>query len=488
MAPILHYLYEYVKFNNLTTIFFIVIGIVLAFKLFPKIPLSLSKRTAFILILVFGFSLRIAWLGYSAHMPMSHWNVTHMLESDRINVHAIELAQHGIWFHEQDGTPSGHRPIGYPIFLAIFYKIFGVNLIVAWILNLILYGLTIFFLFLIAEKIFGEKIALIASLLFAIYPISIYSIKLLIDEHLFLPLWYAGLFMLFLVLEGRKIKLDWFWFGLIFGYATMTRTHTIFMPFIVGLTFFLLKRSWKEIMAKFILVILVMQMINLPWVIRNYRAWKVPVLYTATAFYVYGAVNSTATPEGEGHVPRKGELGYSSEFEAAEQSGNEGLLHQVANREMKKWIMSHPMQFLNLGVCRLLNFMCFNRKSGVWAIWHQYYPGSFDPSRPLPEKLRDILEEYAFAFYYAVFFSWVFGSVILIRYWKTLSPLTQHTLIVLGGCFLFWFMEHMIIYPDRKYRFPLEPLMLIASANFFYNLCWPQFLKTWFKKMLSFKT
>jgi len=293
--------------------------------------------------------------------------------------------------------------------------------------------------------------------------------------------------MLFLILEERKIKLDWLWLGLIFGYATMTRTHTIFMPFIVGAAFWLLKRSWKEILGKLILVALVMQLINLPWVIRNYRAWNVPVLYTATGFFVYGAVNSTATPEGEGHVPRKGEPGYSPEFEAAERSGNEGLQHQIANREMTKWIVQHPLQFLNLGTSRLLHFMCFNRRSGVWAIWHQYYPGSFDPSRPLSQKSRKILEEYAFAFYYAAFFSWIFGSVILIRRWNTLPLLTRHGLIVLGGCFLFWFMEHTVIYPDRKYRFPLEPLMLIATAYFFYVLSWPQFLKTWFRGAFGFK-
>ena len=486
-STILHYLYEYVKFNRLTSIFFIVIGGVLAFKLLPRIRLPLSKWTVFILILVLGLFLRIAWLGYSAHTPQHEWNATHMLENDRINVHAIELAQQGIWFHNMDGTPSGRRPIGYPTALALVYKIFGVDLRVAWAFNLMLYALTIFFLFGMAEKIFGEKIALITSLLFAIYPMSIYSIKLLTDEHLFLPMWYAGLFMLFLILDGRKITLDWLWLGLIFGYATMTRTHSIFMPYIAGLTFWLLKRSWKEVLGKLILVALVMQIINLPWVIRNCRAWKVPVLYATTSIPIYGSFISTATAESQGRIPRKGEPNYSPEFDAAEQSGNEGLMHQIASREMRKWIVTHPLQFVKIGSSHLLDFMCFNRKSGVWAIWHQYYPGSFDPSRPLPDNLRKALEECAFAFYYVVFFTWLFGSVVLVCHWKTLSPLTQRGLIVLAGCFMLWFLGHTVVFPDRKYRFPLEPLMLITTAYFFSILSWPQFLETWLKKRLSSK-
>lgn len=485
---ILHYLYQYVKFGKFTTFFLVVIGIILVLKLVPKIRLPLSKWSLFILILALGLFLRIEWLGYSAHTPMSHWNTGHMLENDWINVQSIELAQHGTWFHGPDGLPSGRRPIGYPIFLALFYKIFGVNLMVPWVLSLALYGVTIFLLFQLAQKMFGEKIALITSLLFAIYPMSIYSIKLLTDEHLFLPVWYGGLLMLFSILEGRKIKLDWLWLGLIFGYATMIRTHTIFMPFVVGLTFWLLKRPLKEVIGKIILVALVMQLINVPWLIRNYKAWGVPVPYSATAFFVYPQVNSTAGPEGGGHIPLKGEEGYSAELDAAMKSGNEGKMHQIAGREMTKWILQHPGQFLELGTARLLDFMCFNRKSGVWAMWYQYYPGSFDPSRPLPQKLRKTLEEYAFAFYYIVFFSSLFALVILMRRWKTLSPMTRNCVWLLGACFLFWFLEHMVIYPDRKYRFPLEPLMLISTAYFFYYLSWPHFLNIWLTKVTRSKT
>ncbi|HNX68429.1 MAG TPA: glycosyltransferase family 39 protein [Candidatus Omnitrophota bacterium] len=479
---ILHYLYQYVKFGKFTTFFLIVMGGILLFRLLPKSRFTISKWAAFLLIFILGLSLRIGWLHYSAHTPMSHWNAGHMLENDWINVQAIELAQNGTWFHGPDGLPSGRRPIGYPMFLALFYKLFGVHLGVVWTLNLILYGITFYFLFQIACMIFNENIALISGFLFAIYPMSVYSIKLITDEHLFLPFFYGGLWMLCSILKGRKICLDWLWLGLIFGYATMIRTHTIFMPFVVGFTFWLLKRPLREVLGKLLLVALVMQLINLPWLVRNYKVWKTPVLYTATAYYIYPQMNSTAGPEGGGHIPLKGEPGYSAELDAAFRSGNEGKMHQIAGREMKKWIREHPLSFLQLGTARLLDFMCFNRKSGIWALWYEYYPGSFDSRRPLPDKLRKSLEEYAFAFYYIVFFSSLIAMMLLVRQHKALSPITRNCLCVLGLCFLFWFAEHMVIYPDRKYRFPLEPLMLITTAYFFYHLKWPSLLTSWWMK------
>lgn len=473
MGSILHYLYQYVKFGKFTTIFLIVIGVIILGKLLFKFRCTFSTRTTFLLILLLGLSLRVGWLSYSSHITLMEWNAGPKQEFDWLNINAVELAQHGTWFHGPDGLPSGRRPIGYPLFLAIFYKIFGAHLVVAKTVNLGLYALTLVFLFKMAKKIFGDPAALITSFLFAIYPMSIYSIGLLTDEHLFLPVWYGGLYLIFRILDGHRIKYDWLWLGIIFGYATMVRTHSIFMPFIVGASFWFLKRPWKEVIVKIILVALVMQLINLPWVIRNYKVWKVPVLYTATGFFVYGALNSTATPEGEGHIPAKGEPGYSPELDAAIQSGNEGLMHQIATREMIKWIVNHPLQFFNLGASRLLNFMCFNRRSGIWAIWHQYYPGSFDPARPLPERFKKMLEEYAFAFYYILFFSWLFGGILLLRRGQLLAPITRRCLLILGLCFLFWFAEHMVIYPDRKYRFPLEPLMIIISAYFFYHLSIP---------------
>jgi len=466
---IFHYLYQYIKTGPFTTYFFLLVTAIMLGKCLLRVRWPFSTKSTLLAIIVLGLTLRIIWLLYSSHVPQTSWNSKHMLENDLINVHAIELT-HGTWFHDQNGLPSGRRPIGYPLLLGLCYKIFGINLKVAWTLNLALYVVTIIVLFKIAQKIFGPIIALVAAFLFAIYPMSIYSIKLITDEHLFLPVWYGGLLLFLMILEGRRVKLDWLWLGLIFGYATMIRTQTIFMPLVIGISYWLIKGSLKKAIIKLVLVALIMQLINLPWAIRNYRAWGVPVLYTATGVFIYAQVNSLAGPEGGGHIPKVGEPGHSPELDAAFASGNEGRIHQVANREMIRWITTHPREFLVMGTSRLLDFMNFNRKGGIWAIWYQFYPGSFDPARPIPQRLRDFLEEYAFVFYYIIFFSSLFACIILCVRWKNLSITSKNGLIVLGLCFLFWFLEHMVIYPDRKYRFPLEPLMLITTAYFFYTL------------------
>ncbi len=457
------YFLDYFKTNYFTFFFAVTLFFLSVFKYFKFYRIH-STKTALILILLLGLFARIFWLNFSSHETKSAWGSPNLAENDLINIYAIDITN-GKWFLDQDGTPSGRRPIGYPLFLALFYKIFGPNLWVADTVNLLLFLVSAYLVFLMTKAIFSEPVALLATLIYCIYPISIYSIALLTDEHLFLPLWYLGLYWLILEIKGRPVRGALVWYGLIFGYATMTRTQVIFMPAVVAVSYWLLRYRWKKILASFIFVALLMQLVNLPWLIRNYKAWGVPVLYTTTAFYIYSYVNSNATPEGGGHIPEKGEEGYSEELERVRLSKNAGRYHVLCNREMTKWIMGHPARFLALGTSRVLIFMGWNR-TGVWPIWVQYYEGAYDSARPLPPAVRHFLEEIAYLFYYIIFFSFFISILYLFAQRKALEPQSRISLMMLGLCFLLWCAEQMIIYPDRKYRYPLEPLMIIVASFF----------------------
>ena len=473
------------KFFNTTHFTFILTVTLLTFSLikYLNIPKFRHQRWMLGAILILGAGLRLAWLLFSSHTPQFAWNPDHMQENDLINIHAIDLTK-GVWFVDSDGNPSARRPIGYPMFLGFLYKLFGVHLWVANISNLALFMISAFLIYKIARLLFSERVALLATFLFSIYPTSVYSIALITDEHLFLPFWYLGLFFLLKEIQGQRIRAALFWYGLIFGYATMIRTHTIFMPFVVAGTYFLMNKSWKQIIKAFFVVLLVMQLLNLPWVIRNYRAWKIPILYTATAGYVYSNLNSYSAPEGGGHIPARGEPGYSEALDHAQKEGKGALFHVIANREMRRWILTHPKRFIILGTERLIVFMGWNR-AGMWPIWYQFYEGSYDPSRPVSSELKSILEELAYAFYYVILFSFILSLIYFCCQWKEFSLSTRLGILTIGSCFFFWFLEHMIIFPDRKYRFPLEPLMIVSACAFFDYLIFKFRWENPFKKGIS---
>ena len=479
------YLYEYTKINYYTAVLGISLLVISLLK-YSKLSFAVPKRFLLLLIILFGLSLRIFWLRFSSHYADMSWQGANIQEDDWINIHAVELTK-GIWFCDEHAVPQARRPIGYPMFLGLLYKLFGININVVWIAQLCLYVASAYLIFVISKELFSERVGLMAVFFFSIYPISIYQVKLVTDEHLFLPLWYGGLFLLAKEMKNRFSRFSWLWYGLIFGYATMTRTHTIFMPLVVWLAQFLKKMKWRKIILQVFLLVFVMQAINLPWVIRNYKVWGVPVLYTATSGFIYSQLNSTASPEGGGHLPQAGEEGYSEALEQINTSGNPGLIHQKYGQEAMRWMLNHPQKFLSLGIARLLFFMNWNRKGGVWPIWYQYYEGSYDPSKPLSKSLRIFIEEAAFLAYYITLYCFLFSLILIVIQWKKFSPETRNLLIVIGTCFLFYFAEHMIIYPERKYRYPLEPLMIIGASYFLdyllVNFRWESLWnKVWFLK------
>ena len=464
MSTLFSYFWGYFETNHFTLLLFLFL-LFLSFLKYARVPAFFSAGSSLFFIVALGLALRVAWIFYASYAPQTQWGPNIRIESDVANVHAVELSQKGVWFHDAEGRPSGRRPIGYPVFLAVLYKCFGVHAEVAWAANLFLYALTACLLYGIARRTFSERAAILASLFFAVYPVSVYSVKLLTDEHLFLPLWYGGLYLLLKEVRGRFSWRAVWAYGLLFGYATMTRTHSIFMPFVVALACRLARHSWKRVFLSFFGVLVVMQLVNLPWVIRNYKAWGVPVLYTATSGYIYHSFNPYATPEGGAHTLVRGEPGFSEEVEKAELSGDPGKQHTACAREIPRQILRQPLWFMDFGTKRLLVFMGWNR-AGIWPLWFLYMEGVYDPARPIPQGLKDFLEETAYAFYYVLFFSFVFGLALTGKNWRPMPAESRDCFLILAVCILFWWGEQMIIFPDRKYRFPLEPLMMLPAAYF----------------------
>ncbi|MFA6601156.1 MAG: glycosyltransferase family 39 protein [Candidatus Omnitrophota bacterium] len=456
----LRYLTEYTKVNPLFTYALLLFALLSSVKYLPFFrQVRISPRWLLCLILLTGLALRVGWLWGSAYEPVMHGLAANPTENDLMQMHAVGLTQ-GKWFLNPDGTASGRRPIGYPMLLGACYQVFGVDVRVVWVLHLVLFAVTALLVYRIGKEIFGRGPGLVAAFFYSIYPVSVYSVKLITDEHLFLPVWFAGLALLLYECRTKVRPWSWLVYGVLFGYAAMIRTHVIFMPLVMALTYALKRFSWRVVLGTSFLTLFVMQAVNVPWVIRNYRAWGVPVVYTATSCFIFAQLHTGVTPEGGTMLPKKGEPDYSEELENAP---NEGVAHAICSRQMKRWIVAHPAEFLDLGISRVLLFMHWNRWGGVWPLFYQFDQGG-PGAASLQGGARKALEEIAYEAYYFLLHSFLVALLFLWLRRKALLAATKTGLAVLGFCFFFYLCEHMIIYPDRKYRFPLEPLMMIVAA------------------------
>lgn len=124
------------------------------------------------------------------------------------------------------------RGFGYCFVLGMIYKIFGINLFIAKLLNVFFSALIGILLYLITRHLFDERAARIATVLFSIWPAQIMYTSVLASEHIFILFIFLGIAVILGItkvkLDNKYVKLDnkyanVFLAGIVFGLAYTIR-------------------------------------------------------------------------------------------------------------------------------------------------------------------------------------------------------------------------------------------------------------------------
>ncbi len=183
----------------------------------------------------------------------------------------------------------------YPYFLALVYKLTGVDLFWTRVVQAVIGSASCGLTYLLARRLLGlrgaglgprtrEVAARVSGLVMAAYPLAIYF-----DGELLIPGLLVFLLLLGLVLLMRAWDSDRGWWlpGLVFGLAVITRPNVLAFLAALAVWFFLAfrGRAWKRLGLFFGAVLLVV----LPVTVRNYVKSRtiVPVAWQAgTNFYI----------------------------------------------------------------------------------------------------------------------------------------------------------------------------------------------------------
>lgn len=159
--------------------------------------------------------------------------------------------------------PSAYMPPGYVLIILPFYFIEN-----DWVINLLIITLQIigsaviiFFLFKLSEKLFDKKVAVIATLIYAILPEFIYacvSFSPTVLFHLILVLIFYKL-----LIPDKADKLD-FLFPILLVFVIYLRSEFILFVLFL-LLFFTIKKQYKLVLMNIGIIIIFI----LPWSIRN---------------------------------------------------------------------------------------------------------------------------------------------------------------------------------------------------------------------------
>ena len=333
--------------------------------------------------------------------------------------------------------PSVLMPPLYAYFLYFikiisFEKINYLSLLI--FIQIILSTASIYIFYTINKKLFSEKINLINSYIFSLFPLNIYAAGQI--SSITLQVFLLLLFILFLfLLTEKKSKKNFIIFSLISGFLVLIRGEFILI-YAITLLYLFLKNKIKliHLITIFALTLIVVS----PYLVRNFITFNQVILVKSLGYNLWKGNNKFATVEGYENINNPNFENIKNKVEILEKNVFYELnKDRIFLNEGMKNINNDPLNYIVLFIKKTLSFYLFNIKSSYPNYYHLIHfiplviigmfsvPGTILGLKKKEFKFRFLLI-YLFAtvFIFSLFF-------ILPRYKLTILPIQ----IILVGCF-----------------------------------------------------
>jgi 4-amino-4-deoxy-L-arabinose transferase-like glycosyltransferase len=194
------------------------------------------------------------------------------LKSDSMTYNdlAIDWARSGSYI--EAGKPTGYWPPGNPWFLSRLYLLFGELPAVAAVVNTLLNLVSLLLVYRMMVRSCTERTARLTALMVALLPSQVFFVTFLVSEHLFTLLL---LLALWLILEADQKARGTLWqyglAGAVLGLATLTRSVLMAFPAVLVIYWVMVRVSWRQILARTLLVVAGGVVVTAPWIVRNYQ-------------------------------------------------------------------------------------------------------------------------------------------------------------------------------------------------------------------------
>jgi len=236
-------------------------------------------RNSLFWIVLIALILRVGWIvvGHTYKFKTTDNNFSFGWEMGSI---AASLAS-GHGFSDQFGVPTGStawEPPLYPYLIAGVFHIFGIysraSAFVLLAINSAFSALTCIPIFLIAKRMFSEKVAVGAAWTWALLPNVMFWCTRAIWETSLSALLLASIIWLTLTLEDRDGWLPWLEFGLLWGILALNGTSLLsFLPAAGFYAWYRRGKLGKKSFAGVVLASLIFFACITPWLVRNYRTF-----------------------------------------------------------------------------------------------------------------------------------------------------------------------------------------------------------------------
>jgi len=271
------------------------------------------------------------------------------------DTHMYVMAAKEIFDGSFPKSPFGYNPLYY-YFLALCYLIFGDDLYFPRLIQLIGGVIICFITYLIGNRVFNQAVGIISAWLCAVCGTLIFHEGVLLSTAL-TTLFVIITIFFFIKGQGELRWINFIFGGLFLGLATLSQPNVIlFLPFILIWMLIVLKISKREILIKYIIILLAFFVTISPVTIRNcVYSGKFILLTTAGGFQFWLGNNEHATGVFNFCQPYLDEL--------QEKGKKEGK--ELYFQDILRFVKKDPIAFIKLQIKKFFLFW------GYWDIPHQ---------------------------------------------------------------------------------------------------------------------
>ncbi len=395
-------------------------------------------RTSRFWMVAIALFLRVGWIvvGHTYKFKTTDHNFSFGWEMGRIG--AAIAGGHGFSnpFNGTTGPTAWESPL-YPYLIAGVFHFFGIysraSAFVLLTINSIFSAITCIPIFLIARRIFSEKVAVGAAWSWALLPYVMYWCTRWVWETSLSALLLTLIFWLSLTMNEREGWLPWFEFGLLWGVAALSSTVLIsFLP-VSGLWAWCQRaKQHKRSLAGVLLASAVFIACVAPWSARNYRTFGKFIFIRDN----FGAELRLGNGRGADGTWME-YLHPTQDLYAMRQYEAMGELPYIAMRKRQ------ALDYIEADYARFA-VLCLKRFIYFWAG---------------PPKLAKI-------WWLAEVKNSLFLATSVLMLWGLGSALRRHRR---GAGLLFWLILlypaiYYLVFPGQRYRHPIEPEITILGV------------------------
>jgi 4-amino-4-deoxy-L-arabinose transferase-like glycosyltransferase len=337
-----------------------------------------------------------------------------------------------------------YRPPAYPFVLSMIYRAFGHAPQVAVLLNVLLGVGIVYLAYRLARRIGGETAGRWAALLLVLFPSQILYINLTSTEPLFTFLLLLGLELFLAGREGsRHAVLLLSASGIALGLATLTRSLTLPLPFLMVPLLFGTKIAKRHAVAGALTLLVASAAVVTPWIVRNYRLNGLLTVSTNGSMVFYIGNNPGAS-FGFNRPDPKEFAGYSPQEEAR--------IDSLAWARGWEYIRARPVAFVRRGVMKTAFLMSSDTEGWAFNLAREAEAGRFG---------RDaVFAVFVQAWWYLFMLVSASGLWTVCRSGRCKSP----GVLLCVGTIAFWLALHFVFFGEGRYHYPIVPIMAAFAA------------------------